>query len=174
MGLFTQALQLQISVELRFGVPGAITQFTGPLLDQAARSEKLCFVRPLQAYGSMRAIFGVSASEIRAEPPRWRFVLVAFEVRMWRIFDWPRLNLPDAVFVKRLAAPEWVLSFGMVSCWNNLGLLLQPVYLEIPPHCAENAAIATNLRPDDQASSSLPSGVFVRRVVFTPSPVLKS
>jgi hypothetical protein len=24
------------------------------------------------------------------------------------------LNLPDAVFLKRLAAPEWVLSFGIV------------------------------------------------------------
>jgi hypothetical protein len=33
---------------------------------------------------------------------------------MWRIFDWPRLNLPDAVFEKRLAAPEWVFNFGMV------------------------------------------------------------
>jgi hypothetical protein len=32
---------------------------------------------------------------------------------MWRIFDWPRLNLPDAVFLKRFAAPEWVLSFGI-------------------------------------------------------------
>jgi len=54
----------------------------------------------------MRAIFGVSASEIRAPARRWRLALTDFEVRIWRIFDWPRLNLPDAVFVKRLAAPE--------------------------------------------------------------------
>jgi hypothetical protein len=33
---------------------------------------------------------------------------------MWRVFDGPRLNLPDAVLVKRLAAPEWVFNFGMV------------------------------------------------------------
>jgi hypothetical protein len=36
---------------------------------------------------------------------------------MWRVFDWPRLNLPDAVLVKRLAAPVWVFNFGMLFPW---------------------------------------------------------
>src|SRR5580693_10003189 len=31
---------------------------------------------------------------------------------MWRILEWPRLNLPVPVLVKRFAAPEWVFNFG--------------------------------------------------------------
>jgi len=45
--------------------------------------------------------------------PSLDLVLCAFEVRMWRILDWPRLNLPVPVFLKRLAAPLWVFNFGM-------------------------------------------------------------
>src|ERR1700683_5176778 len=41
---------------------------------------------------------------------------------MCRIFDWPRLNLPVPVFLKRLAAPRCVLSLGMVILTTN-GLL---------------------------------------------------
>src|SRR5215469_4220069 len=36
-----------------------------------------------------------------------------FEVRMCRTFVWPRLIFPDAVFLKRLAAPEWVFNLGI-------------------------------------------------------------
>src|ERR1700727_2721500 len=61
----------------------------------------------------MRATLGVSARETRTMPPSLRLVLWAFEVRMWRILDWPRLNLPVPVFLKRLAAPECVFNFGM-------------------------------------------------------------
>src|SRR5437899_11451981 len=73
----------------------------------------------------MRATLGASASETRTIPPSLRLVLVAFEVRMWRILDWPRLNLPVPVFLKRLAAPECVFNFGIVfltgcSCFDNL------------------------------------------------------
>jgi hypothetical protein len=32
---------------------------------------------------------------------------------MWRILDWPRLNLPVPVFLKRLAAPLCVFNFGI-------------------------------------------------------------
>src|SRR3970282_2319185 len=37
------------------------------------------------------------------------FLFVDFLVRMWLRFAWPHLNLPEAVFRKRLAAPRWVL-----------------------------------------------------------------
>ena len=43
-----------------------------------------------------------------------------FEVRIWRILDWPRLNLPVPVFLKRLAAPECVFNFGMVFLTKKL------------------------------------------------------
>jgi len=66
-----------------------------------------------QAYGIIRETLGESATETSADPPSFRLVLVAFEVRMWRIFDWPRLNLPEPVLWKRFAAPECVFSFGM-------------------------------------------------------------
>src|SRR5882757_4085853 len=61
----------------------------------------------------MRATLGVSATETRTIPASLRLVLVAFDVRMWRILDWPRLNLPVPVFLKRLAAPECVFNFGI-------------------------------------------------------------
>ena len=69
-----------------------------------------------QAYGNMRATLGVSATE--TSTIRLSLDLVWFDllVRMWRIFVWPRLNLPLAVFLKRLAAPEWVFIFGMGTC----------------------------------------------------------
>src|SRR3954471_8330801 len=63
----------------------------------------------------MRATLGESASETKVPARRWRLVLVTFEVRIWRIFDWPRLNLPVPVFLKRFAAPEWVFNFGIWS-----------------------------------------------------------
>src|SRR3954464_558142 len=62
----------------------------------------------------MRATLGVSATETKTILASLRLVLVFFEVRMWRILDWPRLNLPVPVFLKRLAAPECVFNFGIV------------------------------------------------------------
>src|SRR5216683_5286271 len=62
----------------------------------------------------MRATLGESATETRVCPPSLRLVLVAFEVRMWRILDWPRLNLPVPVFLKRFAAPLCVFNLGMM------------------------------------------------------------
>src|SRR5262245_17271044 len=35
----------------------------------------------------------------------------------------PRLNLPDAVFLKRLAAPRWLLIFGIFLSFGNFGFL---------------------------------------------------
>src|SRR6185437_1328349 len=87
----------------------------------------------------MRAIFGVSASEIMTPLRRWRLVFTVFEVRMWRILDWPRLNLPEAVLVKRLAAPEWVFNFGMVLpdtaflTTNQVYTTLRTIVTEFPP-----------------------------------------
>jgi hypothetical protein len=47
---------------------------------------------------------------------------------MWRIFVCPRLNLPLAVFLKRLAAPEWVFNFGMGKSWLRLEIALTCVF----------------------------------------------
>src|SRR5689334_13671124 len=62
----------------------------------------------------MRATFAWSASETSTLCASLRLVFVSFDVRMWRIFDWPRLNLPVPVFLKRLAAPRCVFILGMV------------------------------------------------------------
>src|SRR5271170_613282 len=62
----------------------------------------------------MRATFAWSASETSVLCASFRLVLVSFDVRMWRIFDWPRNILPVPVFLKRLAAPLCVFSLGMV------------------------------------------------------------
>jgi hypothetical protein len=43
----------------------------------------------------------------------WRFRFVVLLVRMWRLNAEPRKNLPEAVFLKRLAAPRWVFNFGI-------------------------------------------------------------
>src|SRR5579875_1488687 len=61
----------------------------------------------------MRATLGVSATDTSTILPSLLLVFDSLEVRMWRILDWPRLNLPVPVFLKRFAAPEWVFNFGM-------------------------------------------------------------
>src|SRR5271167_1401390 len=76
----------------------------------------------------MRATFAWSASETSVLCASLRLVLVSFDVRMWRIFDWPRTILPVPVFLKRLAAPLCVFSLGMGSCLNRTYLRLFPVY----------------------------------------------
>src|SRR5580700_2374204 len=49
---------------------------------------------------------------------------------MWRRCECPRLTLPVAVFLKRLAAPLWVFSFGIV-----------------PRYAARNQLPATSCQP---------------------------
>src|SRR6185437_6006578 len=61
----------------------------------------------------MRATFAWSPSETMALLPSFRFVLGPFDVRMCRVFVWPRTILPVPVFLKRLAAPEWVFNLGI-------------------------------------------------------------
>jgi len=61
----------------------------------------------------MRATFFWSALSTMLSVSRWRLRFVVFEVRMWRLNACPRLNLPVPVFLKRLAAPLCVLSFGI-------------------------------------------------------------
>src|SRR5580698_9473744 len=46
--------------------------------------------------------------------PSLRFVLGSLDVRMWRTLVWCRLILPVPVLEKRLDAPEWVLSLGII------------------------------------------------------------
>src|ERR1700753_298348 len=88
----------------------------------------------------MRATLGVSATETSTILPSLLLVLDSLEVRMWRILDWPRLNLPVPVFLKRLLAPEWVLSFGIV--------FLEPHHVcgEENCNCTPSASIAESLR----------------------------
>src|SRR5271156_5358149 len=76
----------------------------------------------------MRATFAWSASETSVLCASLRLVLVSFDVRMWRIFDWPRTILPVPVFLKRLAAPLWVFNLGMVILLEFLSLQYHPVY----------------------------------------------
>src|SRR5271167_4630133 len=67
----------------------------------------------------MRATFFWSALSTMLSVSRWRLRLVVFEVRIWRLKACPRLNLPVAVFLKRFAAPLWVLSFGITYLVYN-------------------------------------------------------
>src|SRR5207302_3818478 len=62
----------------------------------------------------MRNTFLRSPSLTRADDPSLRFRFVSFEVKMWRRCERPRFTLPVAVFLKRLAAPLCVFSFGII------------------------------------------------------------
>src|SRR3954470_17594678 len=68
----------------------------------------------------MRLILGSSALSTNVPRSRRRFVFLAFEVRIWRMNACPRFTRPLAVFLKRLAAPLWVFSFGIVPLQNKL------------------------------------------------------
>jgi hypothetical protein len=71
-------------------------------------------------------------------------VLVSFDVKMWRIFDWPRTILPVPVFLKRFAAPLWVFNLGMVVLLEFLSLQHHPVYgREL--HSAKPKSLQANL-----------------------------
>src|SRR5579863_3491966 len=74
----------------------------------------------------MRATFLKSPSETSRILPSFRFVFCFFEVRMCRVFVWPRLIFPVPVLLKRLAAPEWVFNFGIFFfSWFWRSVLLQ-------------------------------------------------
>src|SRR5271165_2531439 len=79
----------------------------------------------------MRATFFWSALSTMLSVSRWRLRLVVFEVRMWRLNACPRLNLPVPVFLKRLAAPLCVLSFGIAvfPVYNKIAARGQPTHL---------------------------------------------
>src|SRR5690242_6027177 len=62
----------------------------------------------------MRLILGSSALSTNVSRSRRRLVFFALEVRIWRMNACPRFTRPLAVFLKRLAAPLWILSFGIV------------------------------------------------------------
>src|SRR5688500_2680306 len=64
-------------------------------------------------YGNIRCSFGASPSETCLVPRLWRFDLVVLLVRMWRLNALALTIFPVPVFLKRLAAPRCVFSFGM-------------------------------------------------------------
>src|SRR4029453_9535968 len=61
----------------------------------------------------MRRSFAVSWGETIVVPFSLRLRLRSLLVRMCALNAFPRLNLPVAVFLKRLAAPRWLFSLGM-------------------------------------------------------------
>src|SRR5215472_10766180 len=61
----------------------------------------------------MRRNLAVSCGETSVVPFSFRFRLRSLLVKMCALNALPRLNLPVAVFLKRLAAPRWLLSLGM-------------------------------------------------------------
>src|ERR1039458_8194135 len=68
----------------------------------------------------MRATFLFSPSETSRVRPSLRFTFGDFEVRMCRVFVWPRLILPVPVLLKRLAAPVWVFNLGIfLLVWDG-------------------------------------------------------
>src|SRR5690606_29873103 len=64
----------------------------------------------------IRSSFGRSWSATSRVPRICRFDFVVLLVRMWRLKAAARTILPLPVFLKRLAAPRWVFSFGIVDC----------------------------------------------------------
>src|SRR5580704_14915862 len=72
-------------------------------------------------YGIIRNTLARSPSLTRPDFPSFRFRFLAFEVSIWRSWACPRFTFPVAVFLKRLAAPLWVFSFGM-SPQNQLSV----------------------------------------------------
>src|SRR6184192_4116573 len=62
----------------------------------------------------MRRSLAVSWGDTRVVPFNLRLRLRSLLVRMCALNALPRLNLPVAVFLNRLAAPRWLFSFGMV------------------------------------------------------------
>src|SRR5688572_13591548 len=69
----------------------------------------------------MRRSFGASCSATSFVPRACRFDFVVLLVRMWRLKALARTILPVPVFLKRLAAPRCVFSFGMCLLVCRLG-----------------------------------------------------
>src|SRR5262249_25184117 len=61
----------------------------------------------------MRRSLAVSWGDTIVVPFNFRLRLRSLLVRMCALNALPRLNLPVAVFLKRLAAPRWLLRLGM-------------------------------------------------------------
>src|SRR3954471_9731795 len=61
----------------------------------------------------MRRSFAVSWGDTSVVPFNLRLRLRDLLVRMWALNALPRLNFPVPVFLKRLAAPRWLFSFGI-------------------------------------------------------------
>src|SRR6478672_8151695 len=99
-----------------------------------------CHFSSPHKYGSMRFRRPASSGRTWFVCRRLRFRLVAFFVRMWLLLAWPHLNLPEAVFRKRLAAARLVLILGIAGgpfgfChWLGGGL---PIPWKVPrfPSC---------------------------------------
>ena len=70
----------------------------------------------------MRATFAWSPSDTIALLPSFRLVFGDFDERICRVFVCPRTILPVPVFLKRLAAPEWVFNLGIVLPWMDPAL----------------------------------------------------
>src|ERR1035438_10207130 len=94
----------------------------------------------------MRLSLGTSALSSITSLSSWRLRLVPLEVRMWRLYACPRLILPVPVFLKRLAAPLCVFSFGIVSFYYNINA-------QMPPAAALHRAGADNARVHVQSCS---------------------
>src|SRR5260221_4150978 len=66
-------------------------------------------------YGSSLRIAGALAASTTALWRKWRFCLRVLQLSWWRAYPLRRTILPDPVFLKRLAAPRLVFSFGMIG-----------------------------------------------------------
>src|SRR5450755_4894601 len=92
---------------------------------------------------------------------RWRLRLVAFEVRICRLNACPRLNLPDAVFLKRLAAP---------LCVFNLGIIVS--LLQHKHTCPASAGHAQDSVVREDRGASRPARLFPSALLCRCSPVV--
>ncbi len=78
---------------------------------QAQRTQS--FTEEIPQYGIILLTFGASASLTRTLLRSFFLRFLAFEVRMWRKNACDRFTFPLPVFLKRLAAPLCVFSFGI-------------------------------------------------------------
>src|SRR5664279_2016016 len=67
------------------------------------------------ANGSICAMWPMFVLSTVTAPRRWRFVLVDFFVRMWRLNAWPRLTVPPGRTRNRFAALFFVFILGMTA-----------------------------------------------------------
>src|ERR1039458_2153658 len=100
----------------------------------------------------MRATFLFSPSETSRVRPSLRFTFGDFEVRMCRVFVWPRLILPVPVLLKRLAAPVWVFNLGILfffSWYRRSGSLPPAPQTGTPLPSWASSSIPQAPLPDD-------------------------